>query len=173
MKTLTTLAILLSSWNFYAQIMPLGAGPVPQAAQPPGGGQNEYNTISFTYDSAGNQTRRNLIYLAGRSSNAVADSLAVSNTANKGVFLESEYSDLKYWPNPVKSELFLKWGDLKDNKVNEFRLYDMNGRFVTSVKHGTDEGSAVIDFVPYPIGLYSLELIYNNGDKKTLRIVKQ
>lgn len=135
----------------------------------PGGGQNAQTSIAFDYDNAGNQIKRRMIFLA-RHSKPKDDS---DNSSSKQLVKSEEYSDISYYPNPVKSELYLKWKENKGLQIKGMELYDLNGRIVYSFMNQQADDHTTINFETYPEGIYELILNYVDGDKKTLKIVKQ
>ncbi len=134
-----------------------------------GGGQNAQTSIAFDYDNAGNQIRRKMIYLA-RHSKPKDDS---DSTSSKQLIKSEEYSDISYYPNPVKSELYVKWQENNGQQIKGMELYDLNGRIVHTFLNQQMDDHTTIDFESYPQGIYELVLNYVDGDTKTLKIVKQ
>jgi Secretion system C-terminal sorting domain len=134
----------------------------------PGGGQNAVNAVKFTYDDLGNQIRRHFIYLSAR------HKLPDDNEEFDTRILKNDiYEDISYYPNPVRSELFVAWKNKKDESVQQLEVYDMNGRILRTYPNQLLNENAIIDFESYPSGLYELLIIYDNNEKKVLKIVKQ
>jgi hypothetical protein len=80
---------------------------------------------------------------------------------------------ISYYPNPVKEELFLKWELNDDKKVSEVELYSLSGQLVGAYSKLDKDNSFVMSFQQYPQGIYSLILLYTNGEKKSLKIIKE
>lgn len=139
----------------------------------PGGNPQANNAINFLYDLSGNQTKREMIFLAAKNSNSLSDSNVISKKNNEKKMSISEYSDITYYPNPVRSELYLKWENSKNTSVVKIELYNNGGQFVNRIPIAQGSKDAAINFESYPTGVYMLTLIYGNGEKKTLTIVKQ
>lgn len=131
------------------------------------GGPGALNAVQFTYDNAGNQIRRHFIYLA-RQKGPKDDSDETSMQ-----LLKSEYDDITYFPNPVKSELFVSWKTINNEVVQKLELYDLNGRKLKDFPNQDANKNITISFEEYPSGIYELQLTYNTGEKKTLKIVRQ
>lgn len=129
--------------------------------------------IKFTYDDAGNQTRR-YICLGCQSRKAKDTIYKTPESLTENDFLKDDlYSHISYYPNPVREELYVKWQNTTDIQVSKIELYSMSGQFVKNIADIRDSELATIEFQPYPEGFYNLILVYSNGDKKTLRIVKK
>jgi Secretion system C-terminal sorting domain len=129
------------------------------------------NAISFSYDNAGNQIRRTMIYIAPplpRKANSVATPITEDKLLPTDL-----YEEIKYYPNPVKSELFVKWSEIDNNDLLTIELYDLNGRLMRSLPNQSNQENATIDFESYPTGYYNLMLLYKTGEPKSLKIVKQ
>lgn len=130
-------------------------------------GPGALNAVQFTFDNAGNQIRRHFIYLA-RHKGPKDESKEASKQ-----LLKSEYDDISYFPNPVKSELFVGWKTIKNEVVQKLELYDLNGRKLKDFPNQDANKNITISFEEYPSGIYELQLNYNTGEKKTLKIVRQ
>ena len=133
----------------------------------------DYNTIEFEYDNAGNQTRRKFIYLSARpSANSINQKEKI--VAKKEDYIESDiYPEISYFPNPVLSELFIKWTDTTENDIQTIELYDLSGKLFMALKNQDAKESATINFENYPTGIYNVVLRYNSGEIKNLKVVKQ
>lgn len=164
-----TLTVLLFSAVASAQMRPDGGGVQPMAGpvNPPG----EFNTVSFEYDAAGNQKLRKFIYLPLAAPRHAADG-PDENTATKE-FTESEYPEISYYPNPVRSELSLRWSNTDWKQIKTFELYNLNSVLLSRFPNQDSNQELVIAFGSYPSGMYSLLLTYTNGEQKTLKIIKE
>lgn len=145
-------------------VTPQAAGPT----NPPG----DYNTLSFSYDTAGNQTKRQLIYIAakpGREDNPDAFSKDVPVAFTKS----DEFADISYFPNPVRQELFLRWKNVSPDYVDRMELYTSSGQLIAKINDLRAIEDKSVDFNNVPSGFYNLLLIYGSGNTKNLKIVKQ
>jgi hypothetical protein len=142
-------------------------------AAAPGGGTGAYNTIEFEYDNAGNQTRRKFIYLSARpSSNSITQKEKM--VAKQEDYIESDiYPEISYYPNPVRSELFIKWTDTAEKDIQTIELYDLSGKLFMTYKNQSSLDANTINFENYPTGIYNIMLLYNSGEIKNLKVVKQ
>lgn len=134
----------------------------------PGGGINAPTSIKFSYDDSGNQTRRDMIYLASRQSKPKNDD---GNNSKKWTL--SEYHNVSYYPNPVRSELYLKWIDEQGEDMTSIEIYDLSGRFVKIYEEMSAKEEIAINFDQYPQGIFTVILNYSGGETRTLKIVKQ
>lgn len=133
------------------------------------------NTLSFSYDTAGNQTRRTFLYLAPptpRLNNAPIPPLAKEALVDK-LLPTDLYEDISYYPNPIKSELYLQWVESASNDLQTIELYNLNGKLLNSFPNQSNQDHTVLNFENYPVGYYNLLLRYSNEAPKTLKIVKQ
>lgn len=132
----------------------------------------QVDRIKFEYDNAGNQTRRYLLVELSRKAKDSIYKTPESLTEND--FLKDDvYSHISYYPNPVREELYVKWQNTTDIQVTKMELYSMSGQFIKNIADIRNSEITTIGFQSYPEGFYNLILVYSNGDKKTLRIVKK
>jgi hypothetical protein len=80
---------------------------------------------------------------------------------------------ISYYPNPVKEELYLKWDIINNNKVSEIQVYTITGQLVRSYAKLDNQNNFVMAFQSYPEGIYTLLLLYTDGDQKSIKIIKQ
>lgn len=133
----------------------------------PGTGQLAPTSIKFSYDDAGNQIKREMIYLARHTKPQE------NNSGQKKWTKSDEYDGISYFPNPVKSELSVQWKEELGEDLKEMELYDLSGRMVHKIKNLSQADQTMVDFNQYPSGIYTLSLIYAGGAAKTLKIVKE
>ncbi len=75
-----------------------------------------------------------------------------------GVDLPLEES-VEVFPNPVKDQLSIQFGEIE---VSELKLYNNSGQLIYSDRLKQQRGTA-IDFSNWPVGLYHLVLMDNQG----------
>ena len=128
--------------------------------------------IYFSYDGEGNQTERNFVLM---STSKMTNKTTKEIVALKEDVLQKLPVDdgITYYPNPVKNELYLQWELVQDNAVASINVYDLNGHLVQSYSNGTRVNSQTISFSNYPSGVYAVVLVYNNGNQKSIKIIKQ
>lgn len=129
--------------------------------------------VKFTYDSAGNQTIRAICVGCLSRTSTVNDSIATDDTISDNDLIKDEvYNNISYYPNPVKYELYVKWINDK-NYLESIQLYSMSGQLMSKKLNLKKIEMTTIEFQNYPEGFYNLVLIYDNGEKKTLKIIKK
>ncbi len=130
------------------------------------------NVIGFDYDISGNQIIRKFIYVANgiyRHANPVK-----AEQPKTEKLIESDiYKDIMYYPNPVQSELFVRWSNTATNAVESMELYSTTGRLMKRFENLKNEENTTINFESYPSGYYILNLTYTDGTIKDLRIIKK
>ncbi len=131
------------------------------------------NKIRFDYDDAGNQTRRYICPNCNNRKAKDADYKNAETIADSDLIQDDLYNQISYYPNPVREELYVKWQNTPSLQVETIELYALTGQFIKSFKDVKNTTLATIGFQSYPEGLYNLILVYNNGDRKTLKIVKK
>lgn len=129
------------------------------------------NKLSFDYDAAGNQILRQW-----------CSSCPSKNGQNPKPLEEVTSNDLQkfypgdvisYYPNPVKEQLYLKWEVIDNNTVSVIRLYNLNGQLLKEYKNPVGTNDFSISFGNLPQNIYSLNLVYANGDQKSIKIIKE
>lgn len=127
--------------------------------------------ISFQYDSAGNQIVRQLcLSCASKTTeNAPKEIAEVQNQDLKKFYPEDVIS---YYPNPVKEQLYLKWEIIDNVKVVSIDLFSLTGQLIRSYKNLESQNNYTISFYDLPNNVYSLRLVYSNGEQKPIKIIK-
>ncbi len=126
----------------------------------------QLNSLSFDFDPSGNQIVRELIHIPNRHSNSIESNSTLEYK------LSDVYNDISYYPNPVKEELFVKWINTSEKNVSSIVLYDTSGQLINQFKDLKSQEMLVINFSNYSKGYYYIILIYNNLERKSLKIVK-
>lgn len=129
--------------------------------------------IRFKYDSAGNQERRYVCLCNARIANDTTSYKTKETIVENDLIHDSEFEQLSYYPNPVREELYVKWENVINNPIVEMQLYSISGQILKSQNNLVKDEITTINFQNYPTGMYNLILIYTNGEKKSLKIVKQ
>ena len=131
------------------------------------------NVVAFDYDMAGNQIKRIFIYVASgiyRQANQITDKQIL---AEKELIESDIFSDILYYPNPVQSELFLKWKNTDVNFVDRIELYSLSGQLIKNISSIKGVEETTVDFQSLPSGYYNLLLVYSSGEAKDLKIIKK
>lgn len=131
--------------------------------------------IVFNYDTAGNQTKRVICLTC--SARIVNDTIQTPKTietlTKEDLIKDDNYDQISYYPNPVLEELYVKWTNDDKSYVAKIELYNMSGQILKSFSDLRRTEMTAISFNSYPQGLYHVILIYNNGEKRTLKVVKK
>lgn len=133
---------------------------------------NAQDMISFDYDNAGNQTLRKVCFgcLAKTVETPPKEITEIQKEDLKKFYPEDQIS---YYPNPVKEQLFLKWEFIDNVKVLSIDLYSLAGQLIKSYNNLENQNNYTISFYDLPDNVYSLRLIYSNGEQKPIKIIKQ
>ena len=129
--------------------------------------------IAFNYDDAGNQIQRYICTSCHSRKTNDTDYKTPESLTDKDLIKDDLYGQISYYPNPVKEELYVKWHNKVDNQVTKIELYSISGQLVKYISDLRNSELATIGFQPYPEGYYNLILVYSNGDRKTLKIIKK
>jgi hypothetical protein len=134
-------------------------------------GNSQIPKIHFDYDAAGNQiTRLFCTSCAARNANSDKN---VSDLDESDLQKFHPDDNFSYYPNPVKGELYLKWDNSSIIKLQAIKLYSLNGSLLNTFENQMNLDNKNIQFEGYPNGFYFIELSYNNGEVKTIKIIKQ
>jgi hypothetical protein len=117
----------------------------------------------FNYDAAGNQITV-LVEIPFTSP------FKMASTPN----LQSNpiYKDVKYYPNPVKNELYMEWQIIDNNSLSSISVFNVNGVLLKSHKELDAINNYTLSFQDYSQGIYFVEFLYSNGEQKTFKIIK-
>jgi hypothetical protein len=139
MKTKIALFFIVTSFNFLSAQM----------------------ALSFGYDTAGNQTQRNLINILIQKNNSVE------------TFALADGDELKYWPNPVADYLNIEWFNDDERYCNNLSILNNQGKLLFSKDYRDDENIDRIDFSQFSVGMYFIKLSYSNKEQKQIKIIKK
>jgi hypothetical protein len=129
--------------------------------------------IVFEYDNAGNQTKRFLclsLNCTTTSKTKAPKEIAALKEEDLQKFSPEDF--ISYYPNPVKEELYLKWELVEGKAVSSLYLYALNGQTLKTYNNLEKTNALNIPFFNYPEGTYLVVLVYNDGEQKTIKIVK-
>lgn len=132
------------------------------------------NKIVFSYDTAGNQIKREICINCPAGTGRLKDEdLAEKDIEAKDFMKSDDLEGISYYPNPVKEELYVRW-PLEDNKyITTISVYNINGQKLKNFTEQKNTITETIRFSEYPQGIYTILLDYNNGEQKTLKIIKK
>lgn len=118
----------------------------------------------FSYDPAGNQTNVFVEINITAPSRMAIDSTLLNNPI---------YKDVKYYPNPVKSELYMEWEVIDENTLSSISVFNLEGVLLKKYNELNNVNNYTLPFESYPQGVYLVAFLYSNGEQKTFKIIKQ
>lgn len=133
---------------------------------------NSQSRIDFSYDDAGNQIIRQLC-LGCRYENTTNDSVALEDVKDEDFNFFFQGDVISYYPNPVKEELFLKWELINGKNVEKIEVYTLNGQSIKKYTNFDASNKLNIPFSSLPEGVYTILILYSNGEQKDIRIIKK
>lgn len=120
--------------------------------------------ILFSYDTAGNQVLREICLNCATSKNVKA----IKDIKDDDLLVMDQIS---YYPNPVSEELYLSWELVDEKKVSQLQVLSMSGQTLKTIV--PERGQLTLGFQGYPSGVYFIVFSYNNGEEKTIKILKK
>ena len=128
--------------------------------------------LTFEYDSAGNQIKRVLCLNCPSTAKGVPTK-EIEALAEEDLLKFSPEDVISYYPNPVKEELYLQW-ELTENKlVSSIQVISVTGQVLRTYEPVAGNNNQAIAFQSFSSGIYLVLLYYNNGDQKSIKIIKQ
>lgn len=132
----------------------------------------EAQSVSFSYDAAGNQIMRTWCALCpGKMSGGDAPK-DLNDITEEDMEKFHPEDIVSYYPNPVQEQLYLKWSLVDDKRMVEINLYNSNGQLIKSVKNLQNTDHYLFPFQTLPEGIYTLNLTYTNGKQEPIKIIK-
>jgi hypothetical protein len=135
--------------------------------------QAQPKKITFEYDGAGNQIKRELCLTCTSKKSNVTPPKEIAAVTEEDLEKFTPDDVISYYPNPVREELYLKWELSNDVYVKSLQVYNFNGQVLKNYSQSERENTQTIPFQSYPAGVYLVVLEYSNGDQKTIKIIKQ
>jgi Secretion system C-terminal sorting domain len=129
------------------------------------------NKVLFEYDNAGNQIKRTLCLNCDPASGKTSKDIADLQKEDLQQFFPNDV--ISYYPNPVKEELYLSWNLVDEGQVSSIQIYTSTGKLIKTIPKTAQKNNQVLYFHDYPSDLYSVLLLYTNGDQKAIKIIKQ
>ena len=130
--------------------------------------------IKFSYDPAtGTQTQRFICLcpIAKVANDSIFKDL--ENISEEDLINDTENEFVKYYPNPVLEELYIRWTNTKNSYLIAIDLYSLNGQLIRHHTNLQNQETSRVTFYNLPDGYYNVILVYSNNDRKTLKVVKQ
>nr|WP_294783686.1 T9SS type A sorting domain-containing protein [uncultured Flavobacterium sp.] len=140
-----------------------------EVIQPTSSTRNIFKTYMFDLTPyVGTDIRISLQHI-GKSNlgdNAVLDNLVFANTVENLSVLENNFTNFKYYPNPVENVLNIEGNSI----ISNVEIYNLNGQLVDSKKYS--DSKIVIDFKHYAKGVYIIVLT-KDEKKEFFKIIKK
>jgi hypothetical protein len=127
--------------------------------------------ITFEYDTAGNQIKRELIFSTNKNTATSPKDIVAVKEEDLQKFAPNDV--ISYYPNPVREELYLKWELANEVYVKAVHVYSFTGQKIKSYSQSDSHNSQTIPFQGYPEGVYLVVFEYSTGDEKTIKIIKK
>ena len=138
--------------------------------------QSDYGNVEFRYDIAGNQIKRQLICVNCDTPLRMANPgpvTAMDSVTDQDLTKSLEYKNVSYYPNPVLEQLYVKWNNDQNLYVNAIEVYSMAGQIVVSKENLKDQDHSIVEFQKMAQGIYNVILVYSNGERKDLKVIKK
>jgi len=136
---------------------------IPPIGPPP----STSGTIYFTFDNSGNQIKRSYNY--GEYSKQEVITTKVSTEEN----IEENKSELTYFPNPIENELTITWAKSKSTTISSILVFSVNGKLVKTFNPSKNSRELILPFYDVAIGVYIIQVAFNNGKQNSFKIIKQ
>lgn len=129
--------------------------------------------ILFSYDSAGNQIKREFCVNCLYARNANSEIKDVAELKAEDLLQFTPEDDISYYPNPVQEQLYLSWKLINNNAVSKIVIFSLSGSIIQTFNGLEKDNSKVISFQEFSSGNFSLVLYYTNGEQKAITIIKK
>jgi hypothetical protein len=131
--------------------------------------------ISFDYDAAGNQIKREWICFGCLpfQPTSVTANKTDQIAATKPDFFNPDQKVIAY-PNPLTETLNIKWEPLR-KYITAIEVYSMTGVnfFKKSYKYEEAEFHEAIQFTKMTAGMYVVKVTFSDGKQELIKVVKQ
>jgi len=152
---------------FYAPRMELVNGSEPTLEELLG--VNPDSKVTFTYDTAGNQT--NIVYCTDQSCTSSSKSGSKKGTASEENSIKT-LGDVEVYPNPTKGEVVLRWENEAEDFVKTVTLIHLSNGANTRLPFKANLKSIEIDMTQFKEGVYVVSMKLKDGTAITKKIIK-
>ncbi len=131
--------------------------------------------LIFSYDSASNQVERKYCKdgNCGTGKSSSKKQKANQEETEEIIVDNLEFDNsLAIFPNPTKGLLTIKWGQKYSNTIKDIVLIDLTSK-VHHINYNSGNHEAKIDLSSWPIGLYIVKFLLNDGTTVTKKIIKK
>lgn len=127
------------------------------------------NKVTFEYDTAGNQIRREICINCPSSSGRQAAKETIAGQTENSLTQDR----LSYYPNPVKEELNIQWGEEDKGHIQSIVVYSIDGRQMSTIAGIKATGIQTIPFLNFPAGMYLVVIRFDNKKEESIKILKK
>ncbi len=119
--------------------------------------QQETPPLYLEYDNAGNQVLSDLVCVNCR-----------------GAVEKHSLDNVTYYPNPVAEQLNLIWENTDQSRViTAINIYNLNGKLLTSKNNLNSQTQLNLNFSDKTSGIYVVEFLSSDGEKKSIKVIKK
>ncbi|WP_209404955.1 T9SS type A sorting domain-containing protein [Pseudozobellia sp. WGM2] len=132
--------------------------------------------LKFIYDTAGNQILRDRVCATCLKAMMPKESDSLSLEAfDTEIEVMENISELEIiaYPNPVTQTLFVDWFPHKTLLPTRIQVFSVEGRLVMDIPVKGSSGEKAIDFGQNPPGLYMVNVLFANGEKRFFKVIRQ
>lgn len=132
--------------------------------------------LKFSYDTAGNQILRDRVcitclkaYLPPKNDSIIAET---SEMLEEEIIMSKNFGVVVY-PNPVTNVVYAEWQPNAARLPVQLLLFSMQGGLLAKYIPKQGQVEVEIDTTPYAPGMYILEAVFNNGEQKSFKVMKE
>lgn len=131
--------------------------------------------LKFTYDTSGNQTLRDKVCATCAKAKLPSEKDSVQTVIDEDAVTPAEALarlEIVAAPNPVTNYLTVDWALGAELVPASVELYAMDNRLLMSFQVRTGQAEQEINFTNCPSGLYIVQVIFINGQRRSFKILK-
>lgn len=135
--------------------------------------------LNFSYDAAGNQTKREWVCVNCRpSGNAIASTaesmplkleVKTLDTAKRTLVKRTITAS----PNPFLENLNVNWETESGITVKNISVFSIGGIKMSEVYPGQNQNNVTIPFLRFATGMYILYITFSDNRKESIKVIKK
>ncbi len=134
--------------------------------------------LTFEYDAAGNQTKRQWICINCTSAKAAVLATTKAEQLKQSAFEKDSLVNLISrkliaYPNPLVETLYLKWEATDQSFLKAIQVFTMNGIKVHAQNLAVQERETAINFSNYVPGIYLVRALYSDNRQEVIKVIKR